>query len=131
MPLTQIPSRMILDDSITNADIASDAAIAQSKIANLTTDLAAKQATLVSGTNIKTVNGQSIVGSGDLTVGGGGTASSVSTSTTNFNNNLSSADDTVQKALDTIDNLTLGGSSVSIGKIIACSKASTWMTTFS
>ena len=33
--------------------------------------LAAKQATLVSGTNIKTINGDSILGSGDLTVGGG------------------------------------------------------------
>jgi hypothetical protein len=31
--------------------------------------------------------------------------SSVSVDTTNFNNNLSSADDTVQKALDTLDNL--------------------------
>lgn len=30
------------------------------------------QATLVSGTNIKTVNGESLLGSGDLTVGGGG-----------------------------------------------------------
>lgn len=41
---------------------------AQSTVTNLTTDLAAKQATLVSGTNIKTVNGASVLGSGDLTV---------------------------------------------------------------
>jgi hypothetical protein len=34
--------------------------------------LAAKQATLVSGTNIKTINGSSVLGSGDLTVSGGG-----------------------------------------------------------
>lgn len=34
--------------------------------------LAAKQATLVSGTNIKTINGDSILGSGDLTISGGG-----------------------------------------------------------
>lgn len=34
--------------------------------------LALKQATLVSGTNIKTVNGNSLLGSGDLTIGGGG-----------------------------------------------------------
>jgi len=33
--------------------------------------LATKQATLVSGTNIKTINGSSLVGSGDLTVSGG------------------------------------------------------------
>lgn len=31
-----------------------------------------KQDKLVSGTNIKTVNGESLLGSGDLTVGGGG-----------------------------------------------------------
>ena len=34
--------------------------------------LNAKQATLVSGTNIKTINGTSLLGSGDITVGGGG-----------------------------------------------------------
>lgn len=33
--------------------------------------LATKQATLVSGTNIKTINGNSLVGSGDLTISGG------------------------------------------------------------
>lgn len=41
----------------------------QSDITNLTTDLAGKQATLVSATNIKTINGSSILGSGDLTIG--------------------------------------------------------------
>jgi hypothetical protein len=39
----------------------------------------------------------------------GVTAATTTTDTTNFNNNLSAADDTVQKALDTIDNLVLGG----------------------
>ena len=38
------------------------------------TALNGKQATLVSGTNIKTINGQSIVGNGDITVSGGGSA---------------------------------------------------------
>jgi hypothetical protein len=33
---------------------------------------ASKQDTLVSGTNIKTINGSSVLGSGDLTVSGGG-----------------------------------------------------------
>lgn len=37
----------------------------------VTTGLATKQATLVSGTNIKTVNGNSLLGSGDLVIGGG------------------------------------------------------------
>lgn len=31
-----------------------------------------RQETLVSGTNIKTINGESLLGSGDLTIGGGG-----------------------------------------------------------
>lgn len=35
-------------------------------------DLAKKQPTLVSGTNIKTINGQSILGEGDLEISGGG-----------------------------------------------------------
>lgn len=35
------------------------------------TSLDGKQATLVSGTNIKTINGSSVLGSGDLVVGGG------------------------------------------------------------
>ena len=39
--------------------------------------VAAKQDTLVSGTNIKTINGTSVLGSGDITVGGGGTATNV------------------------------------------------------
>jgi hypothetical protein len=34
--------------------------------------LAGKQATLVSGTNIKTINGTTLLGSGDITVSGGG-----------------------------------------------------------
>jgi hypothetical protein len=42
---------------------------AQSDITNLVTDLSGKQATLVSGTNIKTINSSSILGSGDLVVG--------------------------------------------------------------
>lgn len=46
---------------------------AQSTIVNLTSDLAGKQATLVSGTNIKTVNGNSLLGSGDITISGGAT----------------------------------------------------------
>lgn len=45
---------------------------AQSTVDGLVTDLAAKQAALVSGTNIKTVNGNSLLGSGDLVIAGGG-----------------------------------------------------------
>ena len=43
-----------------------------SSITGLTDALAGKQATLVSGTNIKTINGDSILDSGDITISGGG-----------------------------------------------------------
>jgi hypothetical protein len=42
---------------------------------DLQSELDDKQDTLVSGTNIKTINGNSVLGSGDLAVGGGGGAS--------------------------------------------------------
>ena len=48
--------------------------IPQANITNLTTDLAGKQATLVSATNIKTINGTSLLGSGDLIISGGGSS---------------------------------------------------------
>lgn len=38
-------------------------------------DLSVKQNTLVSGTNIKTINGQSLLGSGNITISGGGGSS--------------------------------------------------------
>lgn len=44
---------------------------AQSDITGLVTDLSNKQPTLVSGTNIKTINGSSILGTGDITISGG------------------------------------------------------------
>ena len=51
-----------------NADTKADAAT--SRIESVETSLGNKQDTLVSGTNIKTINSQSILGSGDLTVSG-------------------------------------------------------------
>lgn len=44
-------------------------------------------------------------GGGIVGAGGGGNAGNVSVDTSNFDGNLSPADDTVQEALDTIDNL--------------------------
>lgn len=51
-------------------------AIPQSDVTGLAASLAGKQEALVSGTNIKTINGTTLLGSGDLTVGGatGGSA---------------------------------------------------------
>ena len=42
----------------------------QDLVGGLQTSLDAKQATLVSGTNIKTINNESILGSGNITIGG-------------------------------------------------------------
>jgi hypothetical protein len=42
----------------------------ESEVTNLVTDLGNKQATLVSGTNIKTVNGNTLLGSGDVAISG-------------------------------------------------------------
>lgn len=41
-------------------------------VAVLQTDIEGKQDTLVSGTNIKTINGESVLGSGDIVISGGG-----------------------------------------------------------
>jgi hypothetical protein len=43
-----------------------------SDITNLQTSLDAKQAALVSGTNIKTINGESVLGSGNIVISGSG-----------------------------------------------------------
>lgn len=48
---------------------------------SIQTQLGTKQDTLVSGTNIKTVNGNSLLGSGDLTISGGASAPVVETKT--------------------------------------------------
>lgn len=49
------------------------------------TALNAKQATLVSGTSIKTINGNSLLGSGDITIsGGGGSTAPLEFNTTNL-----------------------------------------------
>ena len=56
---------------------------------SIQTQLSGKQATLVSGTNIKTVNGASVLGSGDLVVGGGSFSGLTGQPTDNAN--LSSA----------------------------------------
>ena len=63
-------------DSLKIDNAALQSALASYYTASATdTLLAAKQATLVSATNIKTINGSSILGAGDLTVSGGGGSS--------------------------------------------------------
>lgn len=43
--------------------------------------LGAKQDTLVSGTNIKTINGTAILGSGDISISGGGSTVTITQAT--------------------------------------------------
>lgn len=57
-----------------------------SEIVGLETSLDSKQATLVSGTSIKTVNGSSLLGSGDLVVSGGSSSVSGNATITVSNN---------------------------------------------
>lgn len=64
----------------TGIDITNDTISIDSTVATKTyvdTGLGTKQDTLVSGTNIKTINNQSILGSGDITIQGGGAVDSV------------------------------------------------------
>ena len=65
--------RVLLSQTSTNGSIA-DSALSELPISTATQSaLNAKQATLVSTTNIKTINGASVLGSGDLIVTGTGT----------------------------------------------------------
>ena len=49
----------------------------EADLGTVITDISGKQDTLVSGTNIKTINNTSILGSGNISIGGGGTATDV------------------------------------------------------
>lgn len=49
------------------------------RVAELSADTSNKQDTLISGTNIKTINNQSILGNGNITIEGGGTEYSAGT----------------------------------------------------
>ena len=69
------------DVGLSNVDNTSDASKPISTATQ--TALNGKQATLVSGTNIKTVNGSSLLGSGDLSVSGGVTLVAKKTQITN------------------------------------------------
>ena len=46
--------------------------------------LATKQESLISGTNIKSINGNSLLGSGDLVVSGGGSTVTLTDNTTYY-----------------------------------------------
>jgi len=77
----------------------------------LSDGLATKQNTLTNPITGLGTSGQLAQFNGTNTIIGGGTltAASVSVSTVAFNKNLTAADDTVQKALNTLDDLTTSG----------------------
>lgn len=73
----------------------------------------AKQDTLVSGTNIKTINGSSLLGSGDLTVGGGdvsGAASSTDNAIARFDGTTGKLIQNSAVTIDDTGNLILAAS---------------------
>jgi hypothetical protein len=74
--------------------------------ARVVAGITGKQNTLVSGTNIKTVNGNSLLGSGDLSIGGGGGNTNLSTA-----NNTATSIDIVS---DTGADATLGSATTSL-----------------
>lgn len=67
-------SKTLSSSSVTTTELGYVSGVTSS----IQTQLNAKQGTLVSGTNIKTINGNSILGSGDLTISGGGSPGGVS-----------------------------------------------------
>lgn len=76
-------------------------------IKSLQTVISSKQETLISGTNIKTINGSSIIGSGDLVVSGGSSYSAGPGITINQNNQISANPDGSNIVLDSNDQLNL------------------------
>ena len=67
-------------------------------------DISGKQDTLVSGTNIKTINGGSVLGSGDITISGGG---AFDTDTIVTTENLSALEKLVQIGVNLNDLTTI------------------------
>jgi hypothetical protein len=66
-PATGINATAIADGSVTSTEFQ----YINSLTSNAQTQIDSKQATLVSGTNIKTINSTSLLGSGDIVIGGG------------------------------------------------------------
>lgn len=80
---TTVPTVTVNEKGLITSVTTNAIQITESQVTNLTTDLANKQATLVSGTNIKTVNGNLLLGSGDIVISGGATNLTYTASATN------------------------------------------------
>lgn len=79
------------------------------QIANLENKVDNKQDTLISGVNIKTINNESLLGSGNINIGGGSGSGNVSTNDTLTANNLILGDGTtyIKKATVSISDIAL------------------------
>lgn len=63
-----------VDDAIANVDVDTDNLATKEELETLSERLGEKQEKLVSGENIKTINGESVLGSGNITIQGGGSS---------------------------------------------------------
>lgn len=79
--LQSVPSEYVTETELNNKGYATSSQLntgfadAERKFAALNEEMDNKQPILVSGTNIKTINGNSILGSGDIVISGGGGSS--------------------------------------------------------
>lgn len=67
--LPNVDNTSDINKPVSTAQAAADAAVQAAAAADATTKANARQAALVSGTNIKTINGTTLLGSGDLATG--------------------------------------------------------------
>lgn len=97
----------------------------QKQVSDNTTAIAGKQATLVSATNIKTINGNTLLGSGDLTVSGGGGTPGGSTTQVQYNNAGAFGGDAGLTYDSTNKALSVGGATVTTSAPVV-NVAQTW-----
>lgn len=70
-----VTSAKLANNSVQTSKLVSGAVTSEKLASDVQEAINGKQETLISGENIKTVNGQSLLGGGDITIEGGGTVS--------------------------------------------------------